>query len=101
MTNILTPTFVVFGVVALIATLASSLLSPKAVTLMGHLVGLGRLGVFSAVAYWTAQVLQTGMAPSREQVVMVISLAVIYCAQARSEILRQRRTDARAPWGRH
>lgn len=82
--------FLFFGVVTLVANLAASLLSPKAATLQHHMIGFGRLGIFAAVTCKMAQVLQTGMRPEWQWVLLVISLASIYIAQIRCEILRQR-----------
>jgi len=86
----LTLVFIVLSLVTLIASLASSLLSQKAITLQHHMIGLGRLGVFASVAYSLAQVLQTGETPEWESVLMVASLASIYVAQIRCEVIRQR-----------
>lgn len=82
--------FVVAGLVTLIASLATNLLSKKPTTIHHHAIGLGRLGVFGSVAFSMSEVLQGRMAPSPEQCVLIVSLAAIYCAQVRCEVIRQR-----------
>lgn len=82
--------FVMAGLVTLIASAATNLLSQKPTTIHHHAIGLGRLGIFGAVAFSMSQVLQGRLVPSVEQCVLVVSLALIYCAHVRCEVIRQR-----------
>lgn len=82
--------FVGAGLVTLIASAATNLLSQKPTTIHHHAIGLGRLGVFGSVAFSMSEVLQGRVVPTIEQCVLVMALALIYCAHIRCEVIRQR-----------
>lgn len=92
---LMTCAYVLFSVITLVATLSVNLLSTKAMTLQHHLVGLGRLGIFAAVAMGLADLLQTGEPPEWERVLMVLALSMVYVGQVRCEVIRQRARQRR------
>lgn len=82
--------YILSSTVTLVAVVASSLLSPKPKTIQQHMFGIGRLGVLAGVSMKAAGFLQTGVDPGWEWLLITLSLAMVYVAQVKCEVIRQK-----------
>lgn len=85
----MTVLFVLGALVAALASLAVNLMTAKPKTVRGHMRALARLGIFAACLASVARVLTEGVGVAPERVVLMVSLAILYLAQARCEAIRQ------------
>ena len=85
----MTVLFVLGAIVAALASLAVNLMTAKPKTVRGHMRALARLGIFAACLASVARVLTEGVGVTPERCVLMVSLAVLYLAQARCEAVRQ------------
>lgn len=75
--------------VAVVCALAANLLSPRPCGTWCHLRRIGRVLVLAAAAVGAARVLETGVPPQPEVVVLMLGIAVLATVQVHREIQRQ------------
>ncbi|MDI9240752.1 hypothetical protein QLQ15_17755 [Lysobacter sp. LF1] len=87
----LTTLYLVGALVTVFGALLTNLLSQRPRCWLGHLLTLARFGIFASAAISVARVLQHEGTATLEQAVMMVSLAVLFAAQAVIEVRRQRK----------
>lgn len=81
--------FLIAAVITALASLSTLAFAPRTAGWVGNLQGAARVGVFAGASGAVARVLTDGQPVGMERMVLMVSLAVLYLVQARSEAQRQ------------